>query len=69
LNGSTRLSGLAVSGLSYFFKVSSTPDFENKTPSTMESGFEPQNLSEVLILKGTSKKRFPYQRVEEKEVR
>jgi len=27
--------------VSYFFKVSSAPDFENKIPPTVESGFEP----------------------------
>jgi len=44
LNDSTGLAGLAglaVLGLSYFFKVSSAPDFENKIPPTVESGFEP----------------------------
>jgi len=41
LNDSTGLAGLAVPGLSYFFKVSSAPDFENKIPPTVESGFEP----------------------------
>jgi len=44
LNGFTRLSGLSVPGSSYFFKVSSTPDFDNKILSTAESGFEAQNL-------------------------
>ena len=44
LNGFTRLSGLAVPGSRYFFKVSSTPDFDNKILSTVESGFEAQNL-------------------------
>ena len=44
LNGFTRLSGLTVSGSSYFFKVSSTPDFDHKILSTAESGFEAQNL-------------------------
>jgi len=40
LNGSTRLSGLAVSGSSYFIKLSFASDFDNKIPSTVESGFE-----------------------------
>jgi len=44
LNGFTGLSELMVQGLSYFFKVNSAPNFEKKTPSTVESGFEPQNL-------------------------
>jgi len=44
LNGFTRLTELTVSGSSYFFKVSSTPDFDNKILSTAESGFEAQNL-------------------------
>ena len=44
LNGFTRLSGLTVPGSRYFFKVSSTPDFDNKILSTVESGFEAQNL-------------------------
>ena len=44
LNGFTRLSGLTVPGSSYFSKVSSTPDFDNKILSTVESGFEAQNL-------------------------
>ena len=44
LNGFTRLSGLTVPGSSYFFKVSSTPDFDNKILSTAESGFEAQTL-------------------------
>ena len=44
LNDSTRL---AVPGLSYFFKVSPAPDFENKIPPTVESGFEPQNLLKI----------------------
>ncbi|MBC7971421.1 MAG: hypothetical protein H7Z11_15095, partial [Verrucomicrobia bacterium] len=44
LNGFTRLSGLTVPGSSYFFKVSSTPDFDNKILFTAESGFEAQNL-------------------------
>jgi len=41
LNDSTGLAGLTVPGLSYFFKVSPAPDFENKIPPTVESGFEP----------------------------
>ena len=44
LNGSTRL---AVPELSYFFKVSPAPDFENKIPLTVKSGFEPQNLLKI----------------------
>jgi len=44
LNGFTRLSGLTVPGSRYFLKVSSTPDFDNKILSTVESGFEAQNL-------------------------
>ena len=44
LNGFTRLSGLTVPGSRYFFKVSSTPDLDNKILSTVESGFEAQNL-------------------------
>jgi len=44
LNGFTRLSGLTVSSLSYFFKVSSTPDFDNKILPTVEAGFEAQTL-------------------------
>ena len=44
LDGFTRLSGLTVPGSRYFFKVSSTPDFDNKILSTVESGFEAQNL-------------------------
>ena len=40
LNGSTRLSGLAVPGPSNFIKVSFASDFDNKIPSTVESGFE-----------------------------
>jgi len=40
LNGFKRLSGLMASGLSYFFKVSSTSDFEKKIKPTAESGFE-----------------------------
>jgi len=44
LTGFTRLSGLTVPGSRYFFKVSSTPDFDNKILSTVESGFEAQNL-------------------------
>ena len=44
LNGFTRLSGLIVLGSSYFSKVSSTPDFDNKILSTAESGFDAQNL-------------------------
>ena len=44
LNGFTRLSGLTVPGSRYFFKISSTPDFDNKILSTVESGFEAQNL-------------------------
>ena len=44
LNGFTRLSGLTVPGPRYFFKVSSTPDFDNKILSTVESGFEAQTL-------------------------
>jgi len=44
LNGFTRLSGLTVPRSGYFFKVSSTPDFDNKILSTTESGFEAQNL-------------------------
>ena len=44
MNGFTRLSGLTVPGSRYFFKVSSTPDFDNKILSTVESGFEAQNL-------------------------
>ena len=40
LNGFTRLSGLTVPGSSYFFKVSFASDFDNKIPSTVESGFE-----------------------------
>jgi hypothetical protein len=43
LNGFIRLSGLTVQGSSYFFKVSSTPDIDNKILSTVESGFEAQN--------------------------
>ena len=39
LNGFTRLSGLTVPGSRYFLKVSSTPDFDNKILSTVESGF------------------------------
>ena len=44
MNGFTRLSGLTVPGPRYFFKVSSTPDFDSKILSTAESGFEAQNL-------------------------
>ena len=44
LNGFTRPSGLTVPGSRYFFKVSPTPDFDNKILSTVESGFEAQNL-------------------------
>ena len=40
LNGSTRLAGLAVPGSSNFIKVSFASDFDNKIPSTVESGFE-----------------------------
>jgi len=32
LNGFTRLSGLTVPRSGYFFKVSSTPDFDNGVP-------------------------------------
>jgi hypothetical protein len=34
LNEPTRLSGLAVQKLSYFFKVSMSPDFEKKISTT-----------------------------------
>ena len=44
LDGFTRLSGLTVPGSRYFFKVSSTPDFDNKILFKVESGFEAQNL-------------------------
>jgi len=40
LNELTRLSGLLLPESSYFIKVSSTPDFDNKILSTVESGFE-----------------------------
>ena len=40
LNGSTRLSGLAVPGSSNFIKVSFASDVDKKIPSTVESGFE-----------------------------
>jgi hypothetical protein len=43
LNGFIRLSGLRVPESSYFSKVSSTPDFDNKILSTVKSGFEAQN--------------------------
>jgi len=44
LIGFTSLSALTVPGSSYFFKVSSTPDFDNKILFTVESGFEAQTL-------------------------
>jgi len=40
LNGSTRLSGLAVPGSSHFIKVSFASDIDKMIPFTVESGFE-----------------------------
>jgi len=43
-----RLSGLTVSGLSYFFNVSSTPDFEKRSNLRLNQGSRSKSCSNFV---------------------